>query len=306
MSGVPTWEHFMIPALKVLSDGLIHRARSIADAAADFLAIPQDARQGTIPSGQLRYQNRSFWALSYLYRTDAVERPSRGHYRITDVGRHLLASHPGGLTKADLEAQPTYVAHGADEAAHGDPVTTASSTEEAKSPVEMIEEGISVIEANVAAELLKRLHGNEPEFFEEAVVKLIMAMGYGGKNGRATRTQLTNDRGIDGIVDQDALGLNRVYIQAKRYALDNAVQRPEIQAFVGALHGAQADRGVFITTGRFSSGAKQYAGGVPTRIVLIDGERLSNLMIRYGVGVQIDRTVHLISVDEDFFVEDGA
>ena len=303
MSDVPTWEEFMIPALRVLADGQVHRARHVADSAADMLNISPEARQGTIPSGQLRYQNRSFWALSYLYRTDAVERPSRGHYRITQVGRNLLSAHPEGLTKADLEAQPTYVAHGADGNTLAASNKQEGSTGEPQSPVEMIEEGISIIEANVGAELLKRLHENEWEFFEDAVVKLIVAMGYGGKNGRATRTQLTNDRGIDGIVDQDALGLNRVYIQAKRYALDAAVQRPEIQAFVGALHGAQADRGVFITTGRFSAGAKQYAEGVPTRIVLIDGQRLSQLMIRYGVGVQVDRTVHLISVDEDFFVE---
>lgn len=126
-------------------------------------------------------------------------------------------------------------------------------------------------------------------------------MGYGGTEGRATRTQLVGDGGIDGVVDQDALGLSRIYVQAKRYALDSSVGRPEIQGFVGALHGNQAGQGVFITTGRFSTGARAYAESVPTRVVLIDGERLAALMIRYGVGVQVRRTVQIVEVDEDFF-----
>lgn len=150
-------------------------------------------------------------------------------------------------------------------------------------------------------ELLTRLHGNDPAFFEQAVLDLLIAMGYGGTDGAATRTQLSNDNGIDGIIDQDALGLSRVYIQAKRYAPDSSVGRPDIQGFVGALHGAQANQGVFITTGRFSSGAKAYADSVATRAVLIDGERLARLMIRYGVGVQVKRTIQIVEIDEDFF-----
>ena len=139
------------------------------------------------------------------------------------------------------------------------------------------------------------------EFFEQAVLDLLVAMGYGGADGRATRTQLSNDGGIDGIIDQDALGLSRVYVQAKRYALDTSVGRPEIQGFVGALHGQSANQGVFITTGRFGPKAREYADGVATRVVLIDGQRLAALMIRYGVGVQVRRSVQIVEVDEDFF-----
>lgn len=128
-----------------------------------------------------------------------------------------------------------------------------------------------------------------------------MAMGFGGAEGTASRTQLSNDGGIDGIVDQDALGLNRIYVQAKRYQMDATVGRPEIQAFVGALHGNQASQGVFLTTGRFSPGAVTYAESVATRVVLIDGRRLANLMIRYGVGVQVKRTVQIVQIDEDYF-----
>ena len=148
---------------------------------------------------------------------------------------------------------------------------------------------------------MKRLHDRDPAFFEQAVLDLLIAMGYGGAEGKATRTQLSSDGGIDGVVDQDALGLSRIYVQAKRYALDASVSRPEIQAFVGALHGNQANQGVFLTTARFSSGARQYAESIGTRVILIDGQRLASLMIRYGVGVQVKRTVHIVEIDEDFF-----
>ncbi|MGP5146639.1 restriction endonuclease [Corynebacterium variabile] len=168
-------------------------------------------------------------------------------------------------------------------------------------PVEQIEDGLQRLNNTVADELLTRLHSNDPSFFEQAVLDLLIAMGYGGAEGRAVRTQLSNDGGIDGVIDQDALGLSRIYVQAKRYALDRTVARPDIQAFVGALQGAQASQGVFLTTGRFTAGAVQYAEAIQSRVVLIDGERLARLMIRYGVGVQVERTVAIVRVDEDFF-----
>jgi restriction system protein len=169
------------------------------------------------------------------------------------------------------------------------------------SPEERIGQATALIHAAVADDLLARLHAQEPAFFEQAVLDLLIALGYGGAEGNATRTQLSNDGGIDGIVDQDALGLSRIYVQAKRYAVAGVVGRPEIQAFVGALHGKQANRGVFITSGHFSEGARAYASNLPTRVILIDGQRLASLMIRFSVGVQVKQTVQLVEVDEDFF-----
>ncbi len=299
----PTWEQYMIPSLQVLADGETRRTRAIGEAAADRLGLADEDRAALIPSGQLRYQNRANWALSYLYRAGAVERPARGQYRINDVGRRLLAEYPGGLVERDLRALPDYVTP------HVKPNTVSApgsgvgvdDAETALDPVEQIETGIARIHADVAAELLSRLHAQDPAFFEQAVLDLLMTMGYGGAEGTATRTQLSNDGGIDGIIDQDALGLARIYVQAKRYALDSSIGRPEIQAFVGALHGNQANQGVFITTARFTSGACQYADSVATRVVLIDGERLSRLMIRYGVGVQVKSTYKQVEIDEDFF-----
>lgn len=301
MTTIPTWEEFIAPSLRVLSDGRIHRTRDICQAASDQLGITDEQREELVPSGQRRYLNRANWALSYLSRSGATEKPMRGHHRITDAGRSLLAQRPGGITEHDLRALGGYGSP------HSIPSPTPSTPfvpseeNEPLDPTEQIETGIARIHETVAADLLVRLHGNEPAFFEQAVLDLLIAMGYGGTEGRATRTRLVADGGIDGVVDQDALGLSRIYVQAKRYALDTSVGRPEIQGFVGALHGNQAGQGVFITTGRFSTGARAYAESVPTRVVLIDGERLAALMIRYGVGVQVRRMVQIVEVDEDFF-----
>ena len=163
-----------------------------------------------------------------------------------------------------------------------------------------MQSGIERIHEEVATDLLTRLQSREPGFFEQAVVDLLLAMGYGGTSGAGSVTQRSNDGGIDGVIDQDVLGLNRVYVQAKRYKDENVVGRPDLQAFVGALSG-KADSGVFITTSRFSDGAKFYAENVPTRVILIDGKRLARLMIRYGVGVQVKETYKIVEIDEDFF-----
>lgn len=206
------------------------------------------------------------------------------------------------ITEKDLRQLPEYIASGTTTTAGAELEPSSSQgIESALSPVEQIEDGIARLHASVAADLLNRLHGQEPAFFEQAVLDLIMAMGYGGAEGAATRTQLSNDGGIDGIVDQDALGLSRIYVQAKRYDVNATVGRPEIQGFVGALHGNQASQGVFLTTGRFSSSAVSYADSVATRVVLIDGRRLANLMIRYGVGVQVKRALQVVQIDEDYF-----
>lgn len=297
---IPTWEQFLTPVLTVLSDGNVRRLRQVADLVYDAVDLTEEQRQDELASGQSRAYNRIGWAASYLSRVGALERPTRGQYVITPSGKRLLAEHPSGVSEADIRAL----------ARPGDQWWIAkTSTAEAKQPVaetaldpvEQIEEGISRLHANIAGDLLTRLHTHDPAFFEQAVLDLLMAMGYGGAEGAASRTQLSNDGGIDGIVDQDALGLSRIYVQAKRYAPDASVGRPEIQAFVGALHGNQAGQGVFLSTARFSRGAREYAGSVPTRVVLVDGQRLATLMIRYGVGVQIKHAVKIVEIDEDFF-----
>ena len=301
----PTWDQYMIPSLHVLVDGQVRRTREIVARAADLLQLSETDRAVLIPSGQEQWKNRGNWALSYLARAGAVERPSRGRYVITEVGRELLEAHPGGMTEKDLRSVPGYDSPRLAQKPTVDaaPATPAPVVEERTEldPDEQIENGIARIHADVADQLLTRIQAQDPEFFEKAVLDLLMAMGYGGAEGSATRTQLSRDGGIDGIIDQDALGLSRIYVQAKRYSSDNTVGRPAIQEFVGALAGNAASQGVFLTTSRFSVDAQRYADQVQARIVLVDGAKLSRLMIRYGVGVQVRRTVQIVDVDEDFF-----
>ncbi|WP_353650050.1 restriction endonuclease [Nakamurella sp. A5-74] len=296
---LPTWDYFMVPVLRATLDGQVHRLRALCELVADAESLSDDQRAEVLPSGGLRHQNRIEWATTYLFKAGALERPARGTYAITAAGRELLASHPDGITERNLR---TWTGNGA-------AATTWAAVEQTPQPepqteldpVEQVETGVDRIHADVKHELLLRIHAREPAFFEQAVLDLLVGMGYGGGDLAVTRTQLSNDHGIDGIIDQDILGLSRVYVQAKRYAPDNPVGRPDIQSFVGALHGQQANQGVFITTGRFSKGAIDYAAGVATRVVLIDGARLAELMIRYGIGVQTRRTFTVVEIDEDFF-----
>lgn len=234
-----------------------------------------------------------------------MERPRRGNYRITEAGREILGRFPQGVSKRELNEL------GDDQSSKVQPyqpsrprmrqaVSMPEAAVEEMTPIEQVQAGIARVNGDVATELLKRLQWKEPGFFEQAVVDLLLAMGYGGVNGAGRVTQVSHDGGIDGVIDQDVLGVSRVYVQAKRYAEGNTVGRQVIQAFVGALSG-RADSGVFFTTSRFTDDARRYAQSVPTRIILIDGERLTQLMIRYGVGVQIKQTFHAVEIDEDFF-----
>lgn len=297
---MPTWDEFMSPIIKLLADGQVRSLRELRDQLAKQVLTAEQLAE-TLPSGEPKADNRIGWAASYLSRVGAITRPARGQYAITDLGRQLLSTHRDGINERDLRQ----LAREGDEWWTNSPRTSSAAVPAetpviALDPVEQVEDGIGRINSEVAADLLTRLHGKDPTFFEHAVVELLVKMGYGGADGQASVTQRSNDGGIDGIIDQDTLGLNRVYIQAKRYAPDTAAGRPELQAFVGALSG-KADGGVFITTGRFSQGARDYAENVPTRIILIDGQRLTNLMIRFGVGVQVKETLQIVEIDEDFF-----
>ncbi|WP_104091040.1 restriction endonuclease [Cryobacterium sp. N19] len=306
MDQMPNWEGFMIPTLHVLSDGVVRHWREFQPLVADRVALTDEQRQEMLPSGnQAKYENRIGWGVSFLTNVGALTRPKRGHYAITDAGRQLLKTFPSGVKENDIRVlgkdprSPIRVYQKGERSIDPvDPIAVPDA--ETMTPTEQVQSGVERIHAEVAVELLERLQGKEPGFFEQAVVQLLLAMGYGGTSGSGSVTQLSNDGGIDGVIDQDVLGLSRVYIQAKRYADSNVVGRPDIQAFVGALSG-KADSGVFITTSRFSDGARIYAEGIPTRVVLIDGKRLTSLMIRYGVGVQVRETYQVVEVDEDFF-----
>jgi restriction system protein len=307
MTKLPPWEDFNPIVLKVLDSGTVFARRDLLSAVIKLAGLSDEQLSITLAAGGSMAENRIGWAISYLNRVDAIERPYRGQYRITQIGRELLRSHPESIKEKDLRklAKPDdqwWLPKKATGTLNDTADTThdSSVTDTKLDPTEQIEEGISRINDEVSVGLLARLQEREPSFFEKTVVDLLIAMGYGGAHGKGTVTQLTHDGGIDGVIDQDALGLNKIYIQAKRYSSTNSVQRPEVQSFVGALSG-KADGGLFITTGKFSNGATDYARDVPARIILIDGQQLTKLMIRYGVGVEVKQTYHIVGIDEDFF-----
>ncbi|OFT31021.1 restriction endonuclease [Corynebacterium sp. HMSC08D02] len=302
---LPTFDDYFIPVLRVLADGEVRKRRDIVEAATRAFGLSEEQRGQTIPSGEPVYLNRGNWAITHLNKAGAIESPKRAHWVITEVGSALLERHPDGINFGDFKRQMSGGQYQAFLApAAGDVLPEEHSLPEelaTLTPFELVEAGQQRHEAMVREQLLTRLRQNDPAFFEDAVLELLIAMGYGGSLGKATRTQLSNDGGIDGVIDQDALGLSRIYVQAKRYASGNSVGRPEIQAFVGALHGAQANQGVFLTTSSYTPNAIAYAASVPTRVVLIDGPLLTQLMIKHGVGVQVKRTVQMVEIDEDFF-----
>ena len=262
MSALPTWEGLLSPILTILSDGRERGKRAVEHDVAALLQLSDDALAETVGSGKSRFVNRVGWSLSFLARAEALRRPRRGQYEITDAGRELLAEHPAGLDESILRTIPAYIAYVPQVRSSVGRSVVSDTSVDSLDPTEQIEQGAARLNADVAAELLKRLYEQDPAFLEQSVLDVLIAMGYGGADKRAQRTQLTNDGGIDGIIDQDPLGLDRIYVQAKRYAPENAVQRPEIHGFAGALLGKQASQGVFITTSRFSQGAIDFADGV--------------------------------------------
>lgn len=298
MTHVPAWNAFLAPILHFLNDGVERQRSDVVRGTMDVVGLTREQRSLMIKSGQPLAYNRIGWALSFLTRVGAVDRPSRGVYKIAQFGRQLLNEDPEGITEANLKH--LYIPSVSRDIKTAGASELTDDIDSELEPLEQIEQGLERIHEVVSADLLQRLQDQDPSFFEEAVVKLLVAMGYGGADGKASVTQQSNDGGIDGVIDRDALGLDRVYIQAKRYRSESSVQRPEVQAFVGALSG-KASSGVLITTGSFSKGAIEYAENAHTRIILIDGQRLASLMIRYGVGVQVRQTLNLVEVDEDFF-----
>lgn len=297
---VATWPTFLVPTLEVLSDGRSRQRREIFDAVAAHAEVSDEARAETLKSGGARYEQRMGWVLSHLSKAKWVDRPERAYYAINDAGRAALAKYPQGFDNAlAREVLAPFWPEKAKEPERK--IAPEPSTDDISDPIEVIEDAVSRIEASVGESLLERLRGSHPDFFEQAVVDLLLKMGYGGAAQRGRRIGGSNDEGIDGLIDQDALGLDQVYIQAKRYREGNNVGREPIQAFVGALHGFGASRGVFLTTSAFTSGAVSYAEKVQSRIILIDGAKLVELMIAYRVGVQERRMFSAVEVDEDYF-----
>lgn len=299
---VPEFQALFQPVLEVTSDGQIWTNKAITGAVATKLGLTTADQQERLKSGQPRLQNRIAWAIIYLSRAGALRREGRGVAQITERGRNLLLEIDGPLNVRTLEQFDEFREFQQRKGTVRDQRKQTAQLEDSDDPLEKIESAISEIDSAVAAELIERIKSQSSEFLEHLVVKLMKAMNYGVLEGSAEHIGGPGDEGFDGVVRLDALGLERIYLQAKRYT-ENTVGRPAIQSFVGALTGAGATRGVFITTSRFSADAVSYAKQVPMNIVLIDGDELGRLLIRYRVGVQIRQDIAIVEVDEDFFEE---
>jgi restriction system protein len=298
---VPDYQTLMRPVLELHSDGTEHAMRAVVAAMADRFGLTDDDRAQLLPSGrQTLIANRVNWAATYLVHAGVLERPRRAHTVITKRGRDLLSGTTGSIDARTLEQFPEFRAFRARTQA-----VTADASPEVSSQLEPPREAIPALvsEAHsvLAIELVERLREVSPEFFERCVLQLLVKMGYGGTDGESEHLGKPHDGGFDGLVRKDPLGFDVVYTQAKRYAAGNMVGAPEVQSFVGALHGKHADRGVFITTSAFTKAALDYARTVPIRIVLIDGQRLGELMVSYGCGVRDAETIVIKEIDEDFF-----
>lgn len=306
---IPDYQTLMLPVLKLAAEGE-WRVPKAAEEIADKFGLTDEEREEMLPSGRQRVlHNRIHWAKLYMSRAGLISSPKRGVFSASDEGKALLAKNPASIDNETLKAYPAFVefqkASASGQAKDEQPIAKAAATSSA-TPEEQIDAAQAVLHSALRSELLQRILDNSPLFFEHLIVDLLVAMGYGGTHENAAlKLGKSGDNGVDGVIDEDRLGLDRIYVQAKRYAETNSVQRPEVQGFVGSLVGFGATKGVFVTTSSFSSGARQYAEQIPQRIILIDGKRLTDLMIEHDVGVRISRAVKVKRIDEDFFGEAG-
>lgn len=303
---IPDFQTLMRPVLELHADGADHESAAVVAAMADHFELSADERAEMLPSGgQKLFNNRIAWSVTHMAQAGLLERPRRGVTRITIRGQKVLAEYPDRLDIKVLNQFAEYREFRVRRRKSGKPTSGQTAESDLSStdapPLEVIPQLVAEAHTALADELVERLRQAPPEFLEHCVLKLLTRMGYGGPEGEVRHLGGPGDEGMDGLIRQDPLGLDVVYVQAKRYAADRTVHRPDVQAFAGALQGAQASRGIFIATTSFSPGAVDFAEKVPSRIILIDGRRLGELMVAYDCGVQEAQTVTIKKIDEDFF-----
>ena len=301
---IPDFQTLMQPVLQYLADGSVHRGRAVIDAMVEQFALTETERNQMLPSGRQRtFDNRVGWALTYLTQAGLVARPSRGNVTITDDGRQALAANPTRIDMSTLDAYPSYREFRERRRRDGNSATALTTDAEpaaTATPSDLLDDAVATNRAAVEGDVLTAALALSATGFEDLVIRLLEQMGY-GRAGSVERTSTSGDAGVDGIISQDPLGLDRIYVQAKRYAEDRPIDRPRIHEFAGALLGKQGDRGVYITTSRFTEGARIEAERINARIELIDGSRLAQLLVEHEVGVQAVQTATLYGLDEDLF-----
>jgi restriction system protein len=304
---IPDYQTAMLPLLRLAADGQEHRFRDAVEQLAQEFQLADEERAELLPSGTAPlFDNRIGWSRTYLKQAGLLESPKRGVFRITALGKQLLAENP---TKIDVESLECYEGFRAfrsrRRATLGDgqlsrDVGEAVEVLSNQTPEDVLASAYRRLRKNLEIDLLEQVKASTPSFFERLVIDLLVKMGYGGSRRDAGRAiGKSGDGGIDGIIKEDKLGLDVIYIQAKRW--EGTIGRPEIQKFSGALQGYRANKGVFITTSAYSREAIDYAGAINTKIILLNGEELAGLMIDHNIGVSTVGMYELKKIDVDYF-----
>ena len=298
---IPNFQMLMLPVLHASANGEV-KISDVVGLLANQLGLTESELSELLPSGkQTTFANRVNWAKSYLGKAGLINLTRRGHFVISDRARAVLASPPPTINIKFLETFPEFklFREASDQPSDIAPASVANLKD--LTPDEIIRSAHAELDQSLSAELLAKVLAAPPDFFERLVVQLLVAMGYGGSAAEAGRALgKSGDGGVDGVIDQDALGLDRIYVQAKRYA-DNKVSAGDIRDFFGSLDRFKASKGLFVTTSGFSSAAKETAELLSKRIVLIDGHMLTRLMIRYDIGCRVEETIQIKKIDEEFF-----
>lgn len=302
---IENFEYYFVPVLAALKkNGKMHRRANMDEVARNENLSSDDLNQVTL-RGTSIFRSRVHWAQAFLAQAGAVTRPQRGYLEITARGLKLLEENPDGFRAKKFEEFPDYA--NAWSGRHSQEVSMVESKEDSldsTTPQERIESAVSDIETALANDVLQRVRNLSPKFLEIVILELLDAMGYGSSNVNFQHIGGPGDGGVDGIINQDTLGLQRIYVQAKRYKAENIVGRPDIQKFVGALSPLGASGGVFITTSAFSAEAREYANMKHSApIALIDGREFGRLMVKFGIGVQKRHTFSIAEIDEEYFDE---
>ncbi|GCA94283.1 MAG: restriction endonuclease [Microcystis sp. M53603_WE2] len=302
---IPDFQSIMLPLLKILADGKVYKYREIFEALVREFQVTEAERKEMLPSGQQEiFANRVGWAKTYLKKAGLIESPQRATFVISEKGKEILSQNLDHIDTKFLRQFPEFQEFTRVNK-QNETITlesNLSTSDQEQNPEELLENSYQEIRQALATDLLSILRKLSPDAFEKLVVELLVKMGYGGSIRDAGKAVgKSGDQGIDGIIKEDRLGLDIIYIQAKRWADNNAVGRPEIQKFVGALAGQGAKKGIFITTSYFTQEALEYAPRNEIKIVLIDGEELGQLMIDYNLGVSTQKIYEIKRIDHDYF-----
>ena len=306
---VPKFEDFFLPCLKCLSDGNIYTQESLRKYVVDYFRLSGEDVNALIQSGKkTQIADRVSWTVSYFMQARLIDTPKRGNYKINQSGRTFLSEHKNGFNKNDLLQIPSFASFATRRNADVENVSQkhSNAVQKEDTPTDLIADAYNQINNSLVQDLLSKVLELSPVFFERLVVELLVKMGYGGSfEDAASVTQYSRDDGVDGVIKEDKLGFDTIYIQAKRYDSKNIVGSKDVRDFIGALNIKHASKGVFITTSTFSDNAKKSVSAIESKIVLIDGQQLCRYMIEYNLGVSIQQVYEIKQLDNDYFTEEN-